>query len=186
MDAQRAYEIAQAASRIDPGSFYGKSDNLAVGAGLIIDRVEFPIFDEEAGRFAVKAGLVYVVSHECDLDPANERLMNELAIVCPIMKMEDFVDAATALDEGFVVGFLGNLAARNVSRAVYLPPMGGPLPFGGMLYLNAMSHTHVSKLANDETVNLGCVTARGLLEIDMALERHLRRPKSDLLPLSYN
>jgi hypothetical protein len=144
------------------------------------------MYDEEAGRFAVKAGLVYVISHECDLDPENERLMNELAIVCPIMKMESFVAAAEPLGDEFVSGFLSNLAARYVSRAVYLPPIADALPFGGMLYLNSISHTHISKLTNQETVAIGCVTSRGLFEIDMALERHLRRPKADTLPLAYN
>ncbi len=184
MDIESAHRIASSASRVDPGSFYGAADKLAPGVGLIFDRVEFPLFDAEAKRFAVKSGLVYVISHECDLDPANDRMLNELAVVCPITKLEDFITAAEGLDDGVITGFIDALAARNVSRAVYLPPMASVLPYGGFLYLNSISHTHISKLTADDVSPVGCVTSRGLMVIDYALEQHLRRPKADRLPLA--
>lgn len=184
MDAQQAHQIAAAASQIDVGSFYGSSDGLAPGAGVIIDNVEFPIFDDAEGRFAVKSGLVYVVTHECDIDADNNRALNDLAVVCPVTPMQDFVAAFAELGEEKLAQVLDALGGRGISRAVYLPPMAAVLPYGGLLYLNALSHTHRSKLHNDEAKAVGCVTWKGLREIDFALEQHLRRPKADRLPLT--
>lgn len=183
MDAQKAHQIAAAASRIDVGSFYGNADALAPGAGVIIDKVEFPIFDRASSRFAVKSGLVYVVTHECDIDADNDRALNDLAIVCPITRLEDFIEAFAVLGDETLEKVLDALGRRDISRAVYIPPMADVLPYGGLLYLNALSHTHRSKLQNDGAATVGCVTWRGLREIDLALERHLRRPKADRLPL---
>jgi hypothetical protein len=57
------------------GAFYGTSAGLAVGVSLVVDGITFPLFDEEEELFDTAKGLVYVLTHECDLD--NERAFND-------------------------------------------------------------------------------------------------------------
>ncbi|WP_420137739.1 hypothetical protein [Sphingomonas sp.] len=184
MGPDAAHEILTHSARDGANVFYGSVEGLATGVGLLIDSVDFARFDEVDDRFRVESGLVYVLSHECDLEPANDRLLNELALVCPVLDLESFL--AEASEQGVadttLKSFLSNLSARNVSRAIYLPPIEGRLPLGGLLYLNLMSSTATQHLATRPKVC--AVTAYGHRVIDMALENHFRREKSEPLPLT--
>lgn len=183
MEIERARDLVASKALDRAEVFYGPHAGLALGTALIIDGVEFPLFDLAADRFAVLKGLVYVLSHECDLDPANERFLNDSALVCPIVALEAFVAEATSagLEDHLVGGFLGHLAVRNVSRATYMPPIADQLPSGGFMYFNRIVSTSVKRLEAGSRVC--ALTAYGLTTVDMALENHLRRPKADPLPL---
>jgi hypothetical protein len=185
VDTERAHQILIADALDRPETFYAAAEGRPLGAGLVVDGVEFPIFDPEMDRFRVVRGLVYVVSHECDLDPENERLLNDRALVCPITSLDALIASleASALRDDFVGAFIGNLARRNVNRALYLPPIDPQLPKGGLLYLNEMTSTAVTRLEAGEIICT--VTAFGLFSVDMALENHLRRPKAQSLPLEF-
>ena len=165
-------------------TYYGNYDGLALGAGLIVDKVEIAFFDSKVDRFAVISGPVLVLSHECDIDRANERLFNDMVLVCPILSIEPMlVDAGAAnIPDTYIGAFLGNLAGRAVSRAVYMPPIADLFPIGGLMYLNRMTSTALARLEAGQRVC--AVSAHGLTTIDYALENHLRRPKSDRLPLA--
>lgn len=186
MDIGKAHEIVSAAARDDPGNFYGPCDGLTLGTGLILSNVEFPLYQPEEDRFVVWAGLVLVLSHECDLDQDNQRLLNELALICPIRSLEALVEAAekTGYSDNDLTTFLGNLAARRVNRAVYMPPLPDVLPNGGFIYLNQFSHTSVKRLTADDTNVLFTLTAYAMRSVDYALIEHLFRDKAVQLPLS--
>jgi hypothetical protein len=82
MQIERARDILRSLSLDDEGSFYGSQRGLSIGAGLLFSSVTFPMFDQEIGRFRAQSGLVCVLSHECDLDPGNDRFLNGMALVC--------------------------------------------------------------------------------------------------------
>ena len=184
MEPAQASKLLNEKALDRPESFYGLAAGLALGAGLIVDGVEFAAYDPSEDRFRVLKGLVYVLSHECDLDQDNERLLNQSGLICPIIRIETIIREAAAaeLPDHFMGAFLGNLANRAVSRAVYMPPIADHLPHGGILYLNEMTSTPVGRLKAG--IPIAAVTAAGLLAIDASIENHFRRPKSDRLPLS--
>src|SRR4051794_11611175 len=91
MEPECAQTILKASAFDRTETFYAPDNGLPLGVGLIIDDVEFPIFDPAADRFAVVKGLVYLLSHECDLDPANARVLNDMGLVCPIVAIPEFL-----------------------------------------------------------------------------------------------
>jgi hypothetical protein len=184
MELVRAREIIDANALDDSGSFYGSPAEMSLGLGLLIDNVEFPIFNEETNRFSVQAGLVYILSHECDLDPANSRFLNGIALVSPILQLEAVLKDADArgVPEGDLRAFLGNVATRKIARCVYLPPLADKIPNGGLLNLNLLASTSVGRLEAGERV--AAITVPALYTIQEALSEHLLREKSETLPLA--
>jgi hypothetical protein len=183
MEASQAFAFATASSPPASDRFYGPVGEAGIGAGLLLNNVEYPTYIVQEDRFGVLRGLVLVLTHECDLDQANTRVMNDAAIVCPIIPLETFVQSLEeVLDDRAVGVFLGNVTARYINRLVYLPVVPEVLPYGGYLYLNMLTNTHYSKLANDEVQMVCLMSGDGLREVDHALERHLRRPKADRVP----
>lgn len=184
MDLQRAREVLASRALDDPGSFYGSSGALALGLGLLVKGVEYPFFDQSRDIFSVRAGLVYVLSHECDLDPSNERFLNGMALICPIIPLGDIIEEAVLvnLPDDELGAFLGNIAVRRAIRCVYMPPVSEFLPDGGLLNLNLIASTAVSRLEAGQRI--AAISPFGLRTIDAAIEQHLRREKSDRLPLS--
>lgn len=186
MRIEDAYRIVEGVALDDPGIFYGNATDLALGAGLVVSPVEFPSYSPAEDRFVVWSGPVLVLSHECDLDQENQRLLNDLALICPVRRLDSIVEMAA--DQGYsdnaLTTFLGNLGRRRVSRAVYLPPLPDILPFGGFLYLNQFSHTSVKRLIDDQVTPVAALTAYAMQSVDYALASHLFRDKSDRLPHS--
>lgn len=186
MNIAQAHSVVTAAARDDAGSFYGSTEGLALGAGIVLADVEFPAYQPDEDRFVVWAGLVLVLSHECDLDQDNQRLLNDLALICPVRKLEALVEMAAdaGYDDNALTAFLGNLASRRVSRAVYLPPLPDVLPYGGFIYLNQFTHTSVRRLMSDVARPVTALSAYAMQSVDYALMGHLHRSKSDQLPLT--
>lgn len=184
MELARAREIIEANAQDDSGSFYGSSAGLSLGLGLLIDDVEFPIFNAETDRFSVQSGLVYVLSHECDLEPSNNRFLNGMALVSPVLQLEAVLADAdsSGVPEGDLAAFLGNVAARKIARCVYLPPLADKIPAGGLLNLNLLLSTSVDRLQGGESV--AAITIPALYTIQEALSEHLLREKSETLPLA--
>ncbi|WP_426265133.1 hypothetical protein [Sphingomonas sp. PWP1-2] len=150
---------------------------------MLIDNVEYPAYVASESRFGVLRGLVLVLTHECDLEQDNSRVMNDAAIICPVIPLEAFVENLEGvLDDNAAGQLLSHVTARNVNRLVYIPVIADFLPMGGYLYLNLLSHTHLSKLIGDNVTRVCMTSPEGLREIDLALERHLRRPKDDRMP----
>lgn len=176
-----AHAILAGSAHTDVGSFYGTRVDLSVGAGLFFDGVRCPLYNIDDQVFDTYELPVYVLTHECDIDPANRRPFNDAVVVCPIITLQAFLDEAPSrfgsADE--CKRFLANVARRYVSRLVYLPPSDGALANGGFIYLNALTSTHVS--AVDQKVAFAALSAGGLRELDFALQHHLLRPKAESL-----
>jgi hypothetical protein len=185
VDVAQAHSIVAAAARDDAGAFYGSSAGLTLGAGLILSNVEFPAYQPDEDRFIVWAGPVLILSHECDLDQNNQRLLNDLAIICPVRQLEALVEMAgqAGYSDNALTTFLGNLASRRVSRAVYFPPFPDALPHGGFIYLNQFTHTSVKRLSAEGSEKIGALSAYAMQSVDYVLKEHLFREKADRLPL---
>jgi hypothetical protein len=157
---------------------------VGLGKGKIYDGLAYPIYEPEHGSFATAAGLAYVLTHECDLELDNERLFNEELLVCPIVPLQHLVEVYEAdLPGEKLPAFLGNLGARLVSRLVFVPAIDERLPFGGVLYLNQITNTHVS--AFEWATPVCAVTVFGLQHIEYSIENHLLRPKDDRLAFGH-
>ena len=184
MEVERAREILRSLNLDDEGSFYGSAKGLSLGAGLLFRDVTFPLFDSEANRFKAQTAVVCVLSHECDLDPANDRFLNGMALICVVLPLEAVVTAAqkAAFPDDELGAFLGNVARRRTPRCVYFPPMVEILPSGGLLNLNLVASTIVSELTSERCV--GALSAHAYRTVTLALEQHLTRPKSERLPFA--
>jgi hypothetical protein len=182
MTVDEAYQVLSGHSQFDVGKFYGAVDGLSLGTGLLYQDVRSPEFDRDNSIFMTVERQAYVLTHECDVDPANERAFNDHLLICPVIRVEDFVAEFEAefSSRDALVGFLASVARRQVSRVVFLPASEG-LEKGGFLYLNALASTHVSAFA--QKTPFAAVSAIGLQAIDYALQNHLLRQKAERLSL---
>jgi hypothetical protein len=184
MTLEEAHAILSEHCRIDVGRFYGKTEGLSLGAGLIYQAVRFPIFDVEEQLFLTTEGPVYVLTHECDVDPGNTRAFNTDVVVCPLIPLARFLEVYS---KEFGAGdslrnFLVEVAKRGVSRVVYIPPSTAALEHGGFLYFNALASSHVSAFQDNPAST--ALSQYGLREIDVAFQNHFLREKSQSLGLA--
>lgn len=184
MDVDEAYRHLFRHLQLDSGRFFARDTGLSLGAGQLYAGVTFPIFDDENKLYLTAEGLVYVLTHECDIDQSNIRPYNSHVLICPIIDFREFVDEFQGShSEEHLRGFLSDLGKRKVSRLVYLPHIYPQLPYGGLLYLNRITHTHVSSFGGTSVSMICTVTPIGLREVDYALTNSLLRPKVEPLPL---
>jgi len=178
-----AAEIAEAFVR-DSGKFYSPVPaDSPLGAGQLLRSVRYPVFDRRDQVFDTYSGVVYVLSHECDVDPNNDRPFNDNVLVCPVLPLESvFESLSNARDADQAKVFLLNVARDVVSRVAYLPPIANDLDLGGFLNLNQISHTPVADI-DLATQGIATLTGYGLNVIDSKLANHLLRPKSVEIPL---
>ena len=184
MTLDEARAILTEHSSVDVGRFYGKTEGLSLGAGLIYQQVRYPIFDADERLFLTTEGTVYVLTHECDVDPGNKRAFNTDVVVCPLIPLARFLeDYSKEFGEGDSLrNFLVEIAKRGVSRVVYLPPATSTLEYGGLLYFNALASTHVSEFQNCNAST--ALSQYGLREVDAAFQNHFLREKSQLLGIA--
>ncbi len=179
MTPQEAHAILRQASPIDVGKFYGEKANLALGVGLFYENVLSPLYHEVQKLFLTARQPVYVLTHECDVDPANARPFNDYVSFCPVIPLPAFLNRYQQKwpDEEKLKAFLANVASRTVGRLVYVPPASGVLEFGGLVYLNNIDSTHVSAFEHLEPI--AALSAYRLRELDMSLRHSLLREKAD-------
>lgn len=165
--------------------FYGPADGLDLGTGIILDNAAFPFYDDEDSEFAIAEGLVYVVSHECDIAQGNDRPFNDAALICPIIPLQNMMDEYLAdLPEEKVTSFLHQLSSSRVDRAAYIPTIADRLPHGGILYFNTLTSTSVVELAKPGVTVQCAVSEPGVKYIDDRLHRALLKPKDQRLPFA--
>jgi hypothetical protein len=167
--------------------FYGDHSGLDLGAGLIYQDVVYPTYNEKSKKYDTYAASAYILTHECDVDPANRRHFNTEVLVLPIIMFEDFCeDYASEHSDGALFAFIDNLGRDEVSRVLYIPPVpthiAGFLPNGGLLYLNNICSSPASCFGDGYATPLCALSEYGLNIVDLKLENHLRRPKAQLLP----
>lgn len=184
MSLASAYDIVSNNLKMDVGRFYGAYDHLSLGAGLIYDGIRFPVYSAEDDAFVTLQGVVHVISHECDTADENQRAFNDDVLITPIITFEEFYShLVRSYEAGYQVSFLNNLASRNVSRLMYFPPLPTALPYGGVIFLNQITHTKISQFERESAKRIGALSQFGLREFDFFLTRHLLRPKDELLSL---
>jgi hypothetical protein len=184
MEAAAAHAILSENLDYDPGKFYSNDGDLPVGAGSIFSAVRLPFYDTESALYYTSAENGYVLSHECDIDPANNRPFSELVLICPILPLEEWIPAYLEdHKEADLRSLLAHIGKRNVSRVFYLPPLPPTLQFGGLMYLNQITHTHVSALSFENATRIASVTEYGLQKLDHMIQNHLLRPKAVRLAL---
>jgi hypothetical protein len=181
-----AYNIVNSKRPSESGKFYGSDDGLSLGAGLILDQVAFPIYDEVQKKYKLVKGLACVLTHECDIDQANNRFYNNLLLIAPIIKFDQFIDEyAKKLGQQKLDQFLDSLSKRDINRVVYIPTINTTLTWGGIIYLNQITHAHVDNIGpNSSTSRVCALSAFGLQHLDQMLDRHLFREKIERLPLT--
>lgn len=185
MEAAAAYAMLAEHLDYDPGKFYSGAEDLPVGVGSIYSAVRMPFFDKETALYYTSAEAGYVLSHECDVDPANDRPFSDLVLICPIIPLEEWLPAYLEdHTEADLTSFLAHLGKRNVSRVFYLPPLPPTLQYGGLMYLNQITHTHISALSFENAKRIASVTEYGLQKLDHMIENHLLRPKAVRLKLA--
>lgn len=168
------------------GAFYAGARALSLGAGLFYKHVAHPHFDVGQGRFHIISSTVLVVTHECDVDQANDRQYNQSIAIIPLIPLESFADEAISnncLDEAR--SFISAVASESVYRLCFIPPSHDLLPVpelknGALIYFNLISSTHISQIPQDNMIC--CLSKYGLEIFDRMFERHFLRPKSESLP----
>lgn len=184
---ERALGICLKELPTDPARFYGPAAGLPLGAGLILR--DCPVAHPDINKLRYETGLsvALVLTHECDVDQSNERVFNDLILVCPIIPLFDFCEEyESELGVGSWGGLLPHLARGDVFRAMYIPPprpeLSCPeLEGGGILYFNHISACRVSWL-NDLPSKMICsLSERGLRMLDLKLKTHLFREKPTAL-----
>lgn len=184
IDLSKVAEIAEQNFPYIPGAFYGAAAGLSLGVGLIYDGVKYPLFDREEGLFDTAIGPSYILTHECDVDPANDRNFNDYILICPIMPFDNF---ALQFDddhsEGALMRFLPPLFSDKVFRVFYFPPFpGASMPYGGLIYLNQICSTHVSEFQTEAAQPICALSSYAQQILDRKIENHLLRPKAERLP----
>lgn len=92
MNAEEAYGCV--AAQLPPdfvGRFYSSGTNVGLGKGKIYKSVCCPVYDSTQGYFLTVESVVYVLTHECDIDSSNERVFNQELLICPVLRLEDLV-----------------------------------------------------------------------------------------------
>ena len=175
-----AYKHIADASNSDYGRFFSTGTSIGLGKGKLYSEAMYPLFDIENITYLTVSGIVYILTHECDIEPENKRMFNEDVLIAPIIPLEVLVESyLESSSEEHLTSFLTNLGSRNISRLLYLPPIDAKLPYGGVIFLNQISNCHVSVFVN--AAPIAAVTGFGLTEIEYLLEEHLFRPKAERL-----
>ncbi len=185
-DIKKAINTALSRFCYDAGKFYGDSSRLDLGVGLIYDQIPYAIFDKDEKLFDTAIGLVYVLSHECDVDRNNPRFFNDYVLICPIIEFSAFAEAfCAAFSEDKMMQIITDLAGDNIFRAIYIPPISQSiLSAGGILYFNQIGNTAVSSFGEADARPVCALSSYAQHIIDRKLENHLLRPKQQFLPLS--
>lgn len=183
-NGRSAYDIISA--RItEPGRYFGPAGKLSTGVGLFLRNAPYATYSRDEEDYVVVDGLVYVLTHECDISEENDRPFNDFAVVCPITPLELVAEEYVArFNADKAQQFFDALAQEAIERVVYVPPIADVLPLGGVMYFGLLSSIHVSELLRDTVERCGALTVFGLSVIDRAVQRAFLRPKSEELALA--
>lgn len=179
MDAKECYDfINDKVARIAQ-TFYGEFAHLSLGRGLIYNGILYPLYIEEENRFRTLEGLVYVLSHECDVDQNNIRPYNDDILVCPMTPLEYVVECFAGKDND-LKSFLGHVAKGRMSRLMYFPKIGDVLEYGAMVFWNQICGTKVQAFNREGAQKVAALSFEGLYAVETALRDHFLRPKAEM------
>lgn len=163
------------------GSFFGSPDEIELGAGLIFENVRYPRYVPDSEVFATVEGLIYIVSHECDVNINNNRPFNDDIAIVPIIPFENFVEdfLNVAVPDGNQQSLLQNLIHNNISRLFYLPPFPNRR-FSGVIFFNQIASTKLSAIKNSRVSRTISLSELGRRRLDYMLLNHFFRPTQPL------
>lgn len=170
------------------GAYYGGADGLSPGAGLIYSGVAYTVFNSVSRRFEARKGPVLVLTHECDIDPNNQREFNEYFVFAPLILMSGFASYFEALGlRETAKSLVAEVAKDGVNRLLFLPPasqfINAPeLEDGAVIYWNQLGSTHVGQLSDGDARAMCALSEHALDHVDLLFKQHFLRPKSDQLP----
>lgn len=183
MDIDAIHKGTLTYANYNVGNFYSSGINSPLGAGLIYSGVRAPLYIPDEGVYYTIKSIVYILTHECDVDQENKRPFNDFVVVCPIVAFSKFLETYEKNGYENTLGFAQQVARRQVSRIFYLPQYNNSFPYGGFMYLNNITHAHISAFEDSNARLICSVSAPGLQTIDNFIENHFFRQKSH--PLSF-
>ena len=167
--------------------FYGPAHGMALGSGIIVANVAIPVFLPDADAYGTGRGAALVLTHECDIDPANIRPFNDKALIAPIIRFDKYLEtAAREYSQQDIRAFATNVARGNTTRLCFLPRYGdvkSALHFGAFIDLNYVTSCGLQSLVKSPI--LCSLTGYAIGVIDRALQNHLFRAKADRPPLPH-
>jgi hypothetical protein len=176
--------LQHSASR-NVGAYYGSATHLAPGAGVIFSGVAYASYDPAQKKFEARRGPILILTHECDIDPANVREFNTGFVLAPLILMAAF---AAIFQQRRDLGrnLARDIAGGRVSRMFYLPPtpqFAGWADFrlGGFIYLNAITSGHIDQLKERPATAVCALSEYALDFLDKTLTQHFLRPKAEQL-----
>lgn len=161
------------------GAFYGSSTGLPLGSGSILKNCRIPFYDAETNGYRNARGYAYVLTHECDIDPTNQRAFNDKLLVLPIIDFRVwYLMAEETFGEDVASKIATDVVADQIYRVFFLPTVpNSSLEYGGVLYFNEITNTEVSDLQN-HAEQICSLTSYSHRILSFKLENHLLRPKS--------
>jgi hypothetical protein len=156
--------------------------------GLIYSGIDYAAFDLESTLFDTRTGLVLVLTHECDVDQNNQREYNDFVLVAPVIPSLMIIQSLKeARSEVYARRAAIDLVNNSVSRVFFLPPIPAhvsdtTLEYGGFVFMNQISHSHVSAFSRPNAEARCALSETGLRAFDAKLQHHLLRPKEQPLP----
>jgi hypothetical protein len=133
--------------------------------------------------FDTVEGIVYVLTHECDVAQENERHLNKDVLLCPIIPFENFAqEFVESESEGALFGIIPDIGRDRIYRLFSFPPVQNELPHGGILFLNKVASTDVSVFYEGRARALCYLSWYSFQILDYKLHNHLFRPKAEVLP----
>ena len=140
---------------------------------MIYSGVSFPIFNTGSARYEVLRGTVVVLTHECDVEQANQKPFNSDLIFAPIGRFDDFfTELRETKGEDEAKAYLGDLCRDRISQLFYFPPFG-EMATGGIVYLNRIGTSHLSQFQRDGVAAVSALSAYGYQRLGWSLANHL-------------
>lgn len=184
MSYQAAADLCLSIMSPDSRRFYGPAHDLPLGAGMLLSDCPLAIPDEVDPKYRTALGYALVLTHECDIDQDNARMFNQDVLLQPVLPLEIW---CASMDEDYGVGSWGGLlpriAANEVFRVMYLPPIPDHFGFDGLKYggftnLNTITSAPLSWFDHFKTKPVCSLSAIGLRAFDFKMTNHLLRAKS--------
>ena len=164
------------------GAFYGGVGARPLGSGMIIDNCRIPYFNADKSEFLTGRGTACVLTHECDIEPDNERPFNDKLLVVPIIDFKIwFEHAIEKFDRDTANRIALDIVADQIFRVFFLPSIPNTnMDYGGFVYLNEVTNVDVLDVVEKSRI-ICSLSDYSFRILSFKIENHLLRPKSSQL-----
>jgi hypothetical protein len=148
---------------------------------LIYASIAYPIYVDERDEFETIEGIVYVLSHECDVAVENPKAFNDDILICPLIPFDATAEAyQKRYGEKELRTWLSNLAKGKLYRLVYFSKVEQHLKYDAVMFLNQMSGTKVRMFTKAGAERVAALGEVGLWQLEVVLRNHFLRPKAEM------